>query len=110
MCTLFEVPVKVIWKQYAAGFSFPHLLESSAYASEFDPGRIGTNFGCSGRVSHIWFGFGKFPHKSQIFQFFPLRIKKNLIGVGQRRVSLFFTAGQKYARVGSGSISSIQYN
>jgi len=52
-----------------------------------------------GQVTHLWFGFGKFPI------FFPL-IKKNLIGSGQtypdqRRVGLLFTAGQKYAWVGS---------
>jgi len=38
-------------------------------------------FCCSGRVSHLWFGFGKFS-------------------------LILFTAGQKYAQVGSGPIST----
>jgi len=60
------------------------------------------------RVGSAIFGLGlsfeNFPSKSQIFQFFALRVKKNL---GQSRVGLLFTAGQKYARVGSGPISSV---
>jgi len=50
-----------------------------------------------GRVSHFWFGFGKFPLKIPNFSlFFPVRVKKY---PGQRRVDLLFTADQKYARV-----------
>jgi len=39
-----------------------------------------------GRVSHLWFGFEfvKFPPKMSIFQFFSLRIKKNLFGSGRK--------------------------
>jgi len=66
----------------------------------------GSNFCCSGRV---WLGLKNFPKKSQIFQFCPLgkkissgRVKKYL---GQSRVGLLFTAGQKYVRVWSGPIS-----
>jgi len=68
----------------------------------------------SSRVSHLWFrfGFGKFTLKSQTSQFFSLRVKKISSGhvkkyLGQRQVSLFFTAGQKYAWVGSGPSSII---
>jgi len=35
-----------------------------------------------GWVSHLWFGFGKFPLKMSIF--FPLGQKKNLVGLGQK--------------------------
>jgi len=35
-------------------------------------------------VSHLWFSFVKFPLKCQIFQFFPLRVKKRLFGLGQK--------------------------
>jgi len=57
------------------------------------------------------FGLGmdleKFPLKCQIFQFFAIRVKKMSSGwvekyLGQSRVGLLFTAGQKYVRVGSG--------
>jgi len=53
-----------------------------------------------GRVSHLWFGsgFGKFALK--IPNFFPSG-QKYLFGLGQRRVGLLFTLGQKYARVES---------
>jgi len=33
----------------------------------------------SGKVSHLWFGFGKFPEK---FQFFSHWVNKNLFGSG----------------------------
>jgi len=58
---------------------------------------------------YLWFGFGKFPLKLPNFSIFSPRgqkshrIKKHL---GQRRVGILFTAGQKYARVGSGLISN----
>jgi len=65
----------------------------------------------SGRVRHLWIGFlfGKFPKKCQIFQFFSLRVKKISSGRNKKypcqgQVGLLFTAGQKYARVGSGPI------
>jgi len=57
------------------------------------------------------FGLGmdleNFLQKRQIFQYFVLRVKKMSSGrvekyPGQSRVGLLFTAGQKYARVGSG--------
>jgi len=53
-----------------------------------------------------------FPQKSQLFQFFSLRIKRNLIGLGQKIPGSkpghpFLAAGQKYAQVGSGPISSM---
>jgi len=59
-----------------------------------------------GWVSHLWFGsgFGKFPLKIPNFLIFTLRVKKISLGrvkkyLGQRRVGLLFTAGQKYAWV-----------
>jgi len=67
-----------------------------------------------GWVSHFLFGFGfgKFPLKLKMskFSIFSLRFKKISLGwvkkyPGQRQVGLLFTASQKYARVGSGSIS-----
>jgi len=37
----------------------------------------------SGRVSHLWLGFGKFSPQNFKFFNFSLRIKKNLFGLGQ---------------------------
>jgi len=66
------------------------------------------------QVSHLWFGFGfgKFPLKITNFQFFcSSNQQKILMGrakkyPGQSQASLLFTADQKYARVGSGPIST----
>jgi len=46
----------------------------------------GSKFFDPGWVSHLWigFGFGKFNLKIPNFQFFPLRVKKNLFGMGQK--------------------------
>jgi len=62
------------------------------------------------RVSHLWFrsGIGKFPLKIPISsppgkKISSGQVKKYPL---QRWVGLLFTAGQKYARVGSGSIST----
>jgi len=57
-------------------------------------------------------GLENFPKKSQIFQLRPLWVKKISLGqvrkyLGQRRVSLLFTAGQKYTRLGSGQGPSL---
>jgi len=58
-----------------------------------------------GQSSLVWvWVLENFPLKSQIFQFFLLRIKKSLRVRSkkypdQRRVSLLFTVGQKYPRV-----------
>jgi len=75
--------------------------------------RVGSIFCASDRVSHSWFGFEleKFPLKMSNFSIFSLRVKKISSGwvykyPGQRRVSLLFTAGQKYSWVGSGPISN----
>jgi len=48
---------------------------------------------------------GKFSARNSFFQFFPLRVKKDFIGLGQkypgqRQFGPFFTVGQKYALVG----------
>jgi len=61
-------------------------------------------FYCSGRVSHLWFWFefGKFPLKTSNFQFFSLRVKKNLFESDQkvpRRGSLLFNEGQNKLRL-----------
>jgi len=55
-------------------------------------------------VGSAIFGLGldNFPKKSKNFQFLPFGSKSP----GQRWVGLLFTAGQNYARVGSGLISS----
>jgi len=37
-----------------------------------------------GQVSHLWFGFGKFPRKIPNFSIFALRVKKNITGLGQK--------------------------
>jgi len=37
------------------------------------------------QVSHLWFGFGKFPLKIPNFAIFsPIPVKKNLFGSGQK--------------------------
>jgi len=53
-------------------------------SKNFDPGRVKFLLLGLGRVSHFWFGyrFGKFPLKCQMFQFFALWVKKNLIRSG----------------------------
>jgi len=76
---------------------------------------IGSIFCCSGQVSHFWFGFGKFSLKIPFFYFSPFGSRKISLGQvknywGQRRVGFLFTAGQKYARVGSGPISNWTHN
>jgi len=38
-----------------------------------NPGQVGSNFCCSGWVSHLWFGFGKFPLKIPNFSIFHFR-------------------------------------
>jgi len=69
----------------------------------FDPG-LGQFFVArvrSGQPFKVW--VWKISPKNVKFFIFSLQIKKY---PGQRRVSLLFTAGQKLARVGSGSISN----
>jgi len=75
--------------------------------------RTGSKF--LAQVGSAIFGLGlrleNFSLKSQIFQFFSLWLNKISLGrvkkyLGQRWVGLLFTAGQKYARVGLGPISS----
>jgi len=67
----------------------------------------GQFFCSSGRISHLWFGFGfgKFTLKIPNFSIFSLRVKKY---PGQRHVGLLSTASQKYALVGSGPISTLR--
>jgi len=49
----------------------------------------------------VWVWIWKIsPQNFKFFNFFPFR-------AGQRRVGLLFTAGQKYAQVGSGQGSSL---
>jgi len=68
----------------------------------FQSGQVKFMFLGSGRVSNFLFGFGKFPLKIPRFSICFLLGQKNLIESGQSQVGLLFTAGQKYARVGSG--------
>jgi len=63
-----------------------------------------------GRVTHLWIGFGKLPLKIPNFSIFLPSGQKISSGQfkkypGQKRVSLLFTAGQKYAWIGSKPIS-----
>jgi len=56
-----------------------------------------------GLVSHLWF---KISPKNPKFSIFALWVKKISLGRVKKypgHISLLFTAGQKYARVGSGS-------
>jgi len=70
----------------------------------FDPGRVSV-YG-SGRVSHLWFGFefGKFLLEMSNFQFFSLRVKKNLFELGQKKS---LRAGSKSTWVKSGLASCL---
>jgi len=66
----------------------------------------------SDRISHLWFGFGKFLLKIPNFSIFFILVKKmSLVRVkkypGQRGVGLLYSPSQEYARVGSGPISSL---
>jgi len=81
---------------------------------------VGSNFLVLvlGRVSSAIFGLSlgleNFPWKSQIFQFFALLVKKISLSrvkkyLDQSQVGLFFTASQKYARVGSGWVKAHLY-
>jgi len=60
------------------------LISDGSGSKIFDPGRVGSIFSGSGRVSHLWFGleFGKFPLKTSNFSNFSLRVKKKLLRVG----------------------------
>jgi len=65
----------------------------------------------SGQPSLVWV-WKIYPKQSQIFQFIPFgkkissaRVKKYLV---KRQVGLLFSASQKYARVGSGPISTYE--
>jgi len=80
------------------------------------PVRSGPNFVSWVRSAIFVLGLDleNFSLKSQNFKFFPIKSKKISSCLikkypGQRRVNLLFTVGQKYARVGSGSISSDNY-
>jgi len=69
----------------------------------------------SDQVSHLWFGFGRFPLKiSNISIFFPLDQKNSSDWVkkypGHRQVSLLFSVGQKYTWVGSGRVRAHLYS
>jgi len=56
----------------------------------------------SGRVSHLWFGFRKFPLKMSNFSIFSIRMKKYL---GQRQVS-YYRSKVSFGRVGSGRVKA----
>jgi len=81
------------------------------------PGQFLVAWVRSGRVSHLWFGFGsgKFPLKMSNFSIFFSSSHKKFPRVGQKSTwvkggsASYLLRCQKYARVGSGPISSI-YN
>jgi len=82
-----------------------------SWSKIFDSGRVGSTFCCSGRVSHIWFEFGKFLLRIPRIPNFSNANKKISLGqfkkyLCQRPVCLLFSAGQKYTQVRSGPISS----
>jgi len=94
------------------------VLPSDGFGSKyFDPGWAGQILlPGPGLMGSAIFGLGlafeNFPLKSQIFQFFALQVKKILSGqvkkyMSKSRVSLIFTAGQKYAWVGLGQGPSL---
>jgi len=58
------------------------------------------NFLTQVRSAIFGLGLGNFPKKPKFSNLFPF-------GSGQRLVGLLFTAGQRYARVGPGPISSM---
>jgi len=75
--------------------------------------RVKSGHFCSAQVGSSTSGFGKSPKNLNVFQFFSLHVKKISSGgvkkyVGQRRVDPLFIVGQKYARAGSGPISSLR--
>jgi len=74
-----------------------------------DPGQFFNALVGSGQPSLVWVWIWKIsPKNVKFFNFFPLD-PKNLFGSGQRRVSLLFTAGQKYAQVRLGQGPSLMY-
>jgi len=79
----------------------------------FDPGWVNLLLLGLSWVSHLWFRFGpgKFPLRIPNFPIFAVWVKKFALRQvkkypGQIQVRLLFYAGPKYARVGSGAISS----
>jgi len=54
----------------------------------------GSIFCCLCWVSHLWFGFEKFPPKIPNFSIFFTSCQKTIFGAGQRQVDLLFTTGQ----------------
>jgi len=88
-------PVKFKWLYFSDGLCKKFLA------------RVGLGyFFCSGQVGSVTSGSGNFPPKSQIFQFFSLRVKKSH-QVRSKMGRPPITVGQKYARVGSGPISKV---
>jgi len=66
------------------------------------------SFFCA-QVGSVISEYGKFPQKSQLFNFFTFGSKKISLDLlkkysGQRQVDPLFTVAQKYAQVGSGPI------
>jgi len=77
-----RIPSKMFLKLFWPGVS------DGSGSNFFDPGQVGSIFGGSGLVSHLWFGFEfrKFPLKTSDFSIFSLRVKKNLVGSESTRV------------------------
>jgi len=113
----------IFWGNYFELLNISLLVLSSdgSGSKNFDPRWVNFLWLWSGRVwsglvGSAIYGLGlnleNFPRKCQIFQFFSLQVEKNLFGLGQKvpgsKAGQHLTAGQKYARVGSGPISSPQ--
>jgi len=63
-----------------------------------------------GQTSLVWVWIWKISPKKSNFSIFALRVKKcHRVGSKSTRVSLLFTAGQKFTWVGLGPISTLQY-
>jgi len=80
------------------------------------PGKNFLTWVGSGQVSHLWFGFGKFPLKMQIFSIFLPSDQKNLFGSGQKvpeakAGQLLIYCGSKVSsdRLGSGPLYKQDY-
>jgi len=102
--------LKLNWAQYSICLAVKECHELPAQIYRYEEETYLIFVMGPGRVGHLWFGFGfgKFSLKMSNFSIFSLRVKKISLGwvkkyPGQRHVGLLFSAGQKYAWVGSRS-------
>jgi len=106
------------WIRHSILSHWSNILTHGPWASNSDHLDFYLNGPSNGSGSAIY-GLGsdleKFPLKRSNFSIFCLRIKKKISSgrvkkyPGQGRVCLLFIAGQKYARAGSGPISTLNH-